>query len=148
MSEYPVWWDKTLTVYNRYQDPQTSVVRWYKHTVDNCFWRDISEKINVGNTLLETKNIVCRIPEQDNFLEKYQWVDVPNDEMDQYLTLGVGDIIVRGKVSDEINEYTNGSRSSDLLAKYKELQGCLTVQETNLAVGPGRNNPHYYVRGF
>ena len=83
----------------------------------------------------------------DNFLEKFQWVQIPNDHMNEYFTLGAGDLIVKGEVEDEINEYQVGSRSNDLLNKYKQLQGCMSIEETSINVGPGRCNEHYLVRG-
>lgn len=147
MNNYPVWWETTVTVYNRYEDPITNVIRWYRHTINNCFWKNISEKINVGNTVLETNNIICRIPQQPNFVEKHNWVEISNDQMENYFTLGEGDIIVKGEIDEEINEYSSGSRATDFIAKYK-LRGCLQVQEIDIAIGAGRNNPHYYVRGI
>ena len=148
MNNYPVWWDTTITVYNRYQDTLTQIVTWYRHVVDNCFWKNAGNKVVVGETVLETNNIICRIPKQDNFLEKFNWVMVPNDLMENYFTVGVGDIIVKGNVSDIINEYQSGHRSSDILNKYKALQGCLEVQSVAINTGVGRGNEHYYVSGI
>lgn len=148
MSNYPVWWDTTLTIYNKFEDAQTQVVTWYRNVVENCFWKYVGDKIVVNQTVLETNNIICRIPEDDKFLEKYKWVQLPNDEMEQYFTLGPGDIIIKGEVADVVNEYLSGHRSSDLVAKYKNLQGCMEVQQIAINVGVGRNEPHYYVKGI
>lgn len=148
MSNYPVWWETTITIYNRYEDPLTQLVTWYRTTVNNCFWKYIGEKVVIGETVLETNSIICRIPRDDKFLEKYQWDALPNDEMGDYFTLGQGDIIVQGEVDDIINEYVSGHRSTDLLAKYKALQGCMEVQKVTINVGAGRCNEHYHVRGI
>lgn len=148
MSDYPIWWDTTLTVYNKFEDPQTQVISWYRTVIDNCFWKYTGDKINIGETVLETNNIICRIPENDLFIEKYEWVQLPNDKMSQYFTLGAGDIIIKGEVDDVVNEYSSGHRSSDLVAKYKNLQGCMEVQQITLNIGVGRNNPHYFVKGI
>ena len=148
MSDYPIWWDTTLTVYNKFEDPQTQVISWYRTVIDNCFWKYTGDKINIGETVLETNNIICRIPENDLFVEKYKWIQLPNDEMSQYFTLGAGDIIIKGEVDDVVNEYSSGHRSSDLVAKYKNLQGCMEVQQITLNTGVGRNNPHYFVKGI
>ena len=148
MSNYPQWWNQQITIYNKYEDPQTHVVSWFKFTVDNCFWKYTGDKISIGETVLETNNIICRIPENDKFLEKYQWVQKPNDQMGNYFTLGPGDIIIKGNVSDIVDEYTSGQRSTDLIAKYKALQGCMEIEEVAINVGGGRNQPHYYVKGI
>lgn len=144
---YPQWWDTTLTIYNRYEDKMTQVVTWFRHTVENCFWKYTGNTVNIGQTILATKDIICRIPEQEDFLERYQWEQLPNDEMSDYFTISPEDIIVKGNVDDGIDEYTKGYRSTDLLEKYKRLQGCMQVEEVALNVGGGRNEPHYYVKG-
>ncbi len=144
---YPQWWDTTLTIYNRYEDKMTQVVTWFRHTVENCFWKYTGNTVNIGQTILATKDIICRIPEQEDFLERYQWEQLPNDEMSDYFTISPEDIIVKGDVDDVIDEYTKGHRSTDLLEKYKRLQGCMQVEEVALNVRGGRNEPHYYVKG-
>lgn len=147
MSNYPVWWETTVTIYNRYEDPLTQLVTWYKTTIPNCFWKYVGDKITIGKTVLETNNIICRIPKNDNFLEKYEWDALPNDMMANYFTLGQGDIIIRGEVDDIVNEYVPNKHSTDLLVKYKALQGCMEVQEIAINVGAGRCNEHYFVKG-
>lgn len=147
MNHYPSWWCDTITVYNRYMDPITHEAIWHRHIVTDCFWKYVGEKVHVGNTILETKDIICRIPKRDDFMEKYLWQDLPNEKMDNYFTLGENDIIVKGEVSDTIDEYTQGHRSSDLVSKYKALQGCMTINRVAINVDGGRGNEHYYVRG-
>lgn len=148
MNNYPSWWNTTITIYNRYEDPQTQLVRWYKHVVEKCFWKYSGDKVTVNNVVLDTNNIICRIRVDKQFLEKHQWVLVPNDEMSNYFTLSQGDIIVKGEVDDEIDEYQSGKRSSDLKKKYKSLQGCMEIQEWSNNTGGGRGNEHYYARGI
>lgn len=148
MNNYPSWWNTTITVYNKYTDPQTQLVRWYRHKIDGAFWKYSGNKVVVGSTVLETKDIICRIRKDDAFKEKHEWINIPNDEMSQYFTLAQGDIIVKGEVDDEINEYTSGTRSTDLKKKYKSLQGCLEIQEWANNTDGGRGNEHYYVKGI
>lgn len=148
MNNYPSWWDTTVTIYNRYEDPQTNIVSWFRTVVHNAFWKYSGNKITVGNTVLETKDIICRLRKDDAFLEKHQWLALPNDKMSEYFTLAEGDIIVKGEVSDTIDEYVSGKRSSDLKKKYKALQGCLEIQVWANNTGGGRGNEHYYVKGI
>ena len=110
-NHYPNWWDTTITIYNRYEDPQTQYV------LKDCFWKYSGNKITIDKVVLDTNSIICRIRVNENFLEKYEWINVPNDEMHKYFTLGQGDIIVKGEVEDEIDEYHSGKRSSDLKKK-------------------------------
>jgi len=147
MSNYPIWWENTLTVYNKYEDKLTNLVTWHRTVLTGCFWKYVGEKLSVGTTVIETNNTVCRIPENPKYLPKYQWEQLPNFEMSEYFTFGVGDIIVLGEVEDEINEYVSGSRSTDFVAKYKSLQGCIQIKTLSVDVGAGRCNPHYKVTG-
>ena len=147
MNNYPTWWNTTITVYNKFTDPQTKVVKWYKTVVTGAFWKYIHEKVTIGQTTLETNSIICRIRKDERFLEKYEWLQKPNDEMQNFFTLGKGDIIIKGEVDDEINEYQQGKRSTDLIAKYKELQGCMSIEECANNTGGGRGQEHYVARG-
>lgn len=148
MNDYPVWWDTTLTIYNKFEDAQTHVVRWYRTKVDGAFWKYVGDKVTVGKTVLETNNTICRIRKDSRFLPKHEWITKPNDKMNNFFTLGIGDIIVKGEVEDEIDEYVSGHRATDIEKKYKNLQGCIRVEEIAINTGPGRCNEHYYVKGI
>lgn len=142
---YPSWWNTTITLYNKYEDPQTHVIRWFKHTIDGCFWHYTGNKVKINNVSLDTSDTLCRIREDDRFISKHQWEQLPNDQMGEFFTLGRGDIIIKGDVDDEINEYATGHRSTDLLSKYSKYQECIEVGTIAINTGGGRNNPHYRV---
>lgn len=145
---YPEWWDTTITIYNKFEDPQTHIVLWYRTVVHDAFWQYVGEKITVGRTVIETDTTICRIKKDNKFLEHHEWIRVPNDKMSDYFTLGIGDIIVKGEVDDTIDEYgTNGIRSTALLSKYKKLQGCIKVEQVAINVGRGRGLEHYKAEG-
>ena len=148
MSNYPEWWDTTVTVYNKYEDSLTHVITWYRTELEGNFWKYVRDKLTVGETVLESEKTICRIRENPNFLEKHEWVALANDKMSDYFTLGVGDIIVKGKVTEEIDEYASGHRSSDFIAKYKALQGCMEIESVSVNVGRGRGLPHYLASGL
>lgn len=143
----PFWWDTALTIYNKYEDPQTHIIKWFRHVVTGCFWKYIGDKITINDVSIETNSTICRIPKQDNYIPKYQWVNLPNDEMGNYFTIGLQDLVIFGEVSDEIDDYTAGKRATDIVAKYEPLRGSIEVQEVIDNSGQGRNNPHYYVKG-
>ena len=146
MNYYPIWWDTTITIYNKYEDSQTGIITWYKTTLDKCFWQNNFQRLKMGDVEVETDSIICRIPENSKFLEKHQWVNIPNDKMTNYFTLAQGDIIIKGNITDEIDEYSSGKRSSDIVEKYK-WQGCMIVDRVAIDTGTGRGLPHYHVQG-
>ena len=148
MSKYPDWWDQTITLYNRYEDTSTRIISWQRTVLTGCFWKFAGEKVAIGSTVLEADTIVCRIPKNPLFVEKFEWNNMTAEERAKYFTVGTGDIIVRGEVFDEVNEYISGSRSTDLMTKYRDLQGCMKVDKCTIAVGTGRGMEHYHVRGY
>ncbi len=146
---YPQWWNTTITIYNQYIDPVTDIVSWYRTVVPDCFWDYSGERVLINDVELNTSSVICRIPEDEKYLSKYLWEQKPNDEMSNYFTVGRDDIIIPGEVDDTIDEYDRGTgiKSTDLLAKYSKLQGCMKVNTIVENVGGGRNNPHYHVLG-
>ena len=141
------WWNTTITIFNKYEDTQTRIITWYKTVVKNCFWKVSGNIVYLNDSKLDTDTLTVRIPKDDRFLDKYLWIDIPSTEKAQHFTLSTGDIIVKGTVQDEINEYTSGHRSSDFLQKYKDLQGCMIVNTFSDYSGIGRGQPHYLVYG-
>ena len=144
MNNYPEWWNQTITVYNKYSDASGRIT-WYRHILRNCFWKDTDTMLVNGETIIQTNVTLCRVPVNKNFREKYVWDGLTS--RGNYFTFGTGDIIVKGIAEDVVNEYEAGKRSSDLLTKYKNLQGCFVVEKCSVNTGNGRGNEHYYVRG-
>ena len=144
MSDYPIWWDTSITIYNRYEDSD-HVVTWYKTVIENCFWKEVGANLMIGDTSIDSDSIICRIPKDDRYLPKHEW-DSLEDKSGKF-TIGKEDIIVRGEVDDNVNEYEVGHRSNDLLDKYKDLQGCLIIDKMTIDIGVGRNNEHYKIIG-
>ena len=144
MNKYPTWWNQTITVYNKFEDANRKIY-WYSTVLENCFWKYEHEKVIVGETALVTDSTKCRIPKNENFIEKYLWNEL--EDKSTKFTVGPGDIIILGEATDEVNEYVAGHRSTDLLNKYKKLQGAILVEEVTINVGGGRHNEHYHIRG-
>ena len=55
-SIYPIWWDTTVTVYNKFVDSNTQVVTWYRTVIEKCFWSLQGTKISVGEVVLDSKS--------------------------------------------------------------------------------------------
>lgn len=137
-------WDKTITLYNRYEDEQTGIIKWYRHKLGKCFYKRTNNKVRVGDVQLQSDDTIIRIPAQSGYLPPFAWNDLPNDRKGNQMTLQSGDLIFLGNVSEEIDEYTSGKRSSDLITKYKAL-GSVFVSSVNINdFMPGA---HYLVKG-
>lgn len=147
MNTYASWWDDTITLYNKFIEPGTKRVTWYRHVITGCFYKHTVEKITVGKTTIDSNQTICRIRVSDNFIDKKSWMKLPSEEKAERFTLSVGDIIVADETDFEIDEYAQGKRSSDLINENKEWPGCFTAEVVNINVGGGRGNEHYHVRG-
>lgn len=144
---YPIWWDTTLTVYNQYKDAVTKLITWHRTVLTGCFWKYTGNKVTIADVELQTNTTICRIPMNSKFLERYVWEALPNDQKGNFFTLSPSDIIVKGEVTEEIDETVSGHRSTDFIVKYKKLQGCIEIQSWADNTGTGRNDKHYYVVG-
>ena len=153
VSNFPfAWWDKTITIYNKLVDPTTQRVSWYRTVVKNCFWKCVNNTYIIGRAgvsstgiQLDTKDIVCRIPQDKRFVEKREWKALA-DKSNRF-TLANGDIIVLGEVDDVIDEYVSGKHSTDLITKYKEFDACLQIETYVNNVQTGVGLAHYRIVG-
>ena len=149
MSDYPSWWDYSITIYNQFTDETTEVVTWQKTIIPSqCFWKHVTQEIVVNNTIVEHDTVICRFPEQPNFLSPYVWVTSDAEARAGKFTLQPKDIVVYGECDEEIDEYSRGHRSTDLLEKYRKIQGCLEITSVSINTMSGMILPHYNVRGY
>ncbi len=138
-----MFWNKTITLYNRFEDEKTGLITWHRHKIEHCFFKNTKSGANIGNVQRFSSESIVRIPEQHNYLPPFEWLKLADSKRPECMTLQVDDIIVPADVSDEIDEYSQGTRSSDLLAKYKSL-GALRIKSVNInTVAPGA---HYFIR--
>lgn len=137
-----MYWDKTITLFNRTEDNITGVVAWYKHVITNCFVKRTNTWVRVGSEKIQTDTNIVRIPYQINYLPPSQWI--ASNDKGNYITLKPDDIIIIGEVDDTINEYVSGQRSNDIIAKYK-LDGVIKIKSVN--ENTFLPNKHYLVMG-
>ena len=145
MNDYPVWWDTTVTIYNKYVNPLTKVASWFRHVVDGCFLSNTTNITITDGVQVQSNDVVCRIRQNDLYKPKREWESLPNDKMGDYFTIGKDDILIKGAVNDVLDETLKGHRGNDLISKYKE--DCIVVKKCSDNTGAGRCLPHYFVTG-
>jgi hypothetical protein len=149
MSNYPAWWDKTLTIYNKRIDATTRKITWHRTVVTNCFWKYVNEiyanQYTTVRVAYPTKSVIVRIPEDERFLKTGAYAHA--DDVTGKFTLAEGDIIILGEVDDELDEYTQGKRKSDIITKYKDTGECIEIKSHTDDVGTALALPHYHVLG-
>lgn len=143
MNNYPVWWNTTVTLYNKYES-STGEITWYRTVLTGCFWKYETNYTRIDNATQMTKVLLCRVRKSADFLEDYEWADL-SDKSGNF-TFNEGDILIAGDIEETIDEYTSGKRSADLLKKYKNR--CAEITEYRNNTGAGRVNEHYLVRGL
>ena len=137
-------WNKTITIYNKHEDKQTGLIKWYRHILSDCFFKTTNNRINVGSVSISSDDTIVRIPAQECYIPPFDWNNLRDDIKQYYFTINKGDLIFLGEVSEDIDEYTPGKRSSDLIEKYN-LLGSIAVNSINVNdFGP---LAHYFVRG-
>jgi hypothetical protein len=139
-----MFWNKTITLYNKYEDEQTGLIRWYRKVIENCFVKTTNNKVTVGNVLLQSDENIVRVGVQSNYLAPYKWRNLPNDQKTEYITLQNGDLIFFGEIAEDIDELTPGKRSTDIVDKYSAV-GSMVINAININdFVPGA---HYFIRG-
>ncbi len=137
---YPAWWNQDITLYNRYEG-KDGAVKWYKSIVSGCFVKNIrSYIVSSGKGDAGSQNII-RIRKSDKYIPPEEWSETQYCE--HSFTLKGGDIVVIGNVSDNIDEYQKGNRSSDILQKYSTR--CFVVG--SVSVNDFGSLAHYMISG-
>ena len=147
MSYYPPTFNQSITLFSQHKhlnsETNKTVTVWKKTILKNCFWgTEIAKNLN-GNVLVQQNSFILRIPQSDKYLMPLEWSEREYDKLHEYFSLSAGDVIVRGIVSDEINDI-QGSRVSDFLEKYKENAFTVKTITENTAIPYA---PHYKVTG-
>lgn len=141
MSNFP-WWDSTITIFNKVE--VNDVVTWYSHIKTGCFWKNTLQITDATDMVANSDSVMLRVPADADYVAKLQFDALANKS--GHYTFAPGDIIILGEVSDTIDEYTNGKRSTDLLAKYA-LSGKMVVLSFTDESSSHRLKPHYLIRG-
>lgn len=137
------YWNDSITVYNKNEGLDGTIV-WYRHLLNKCFVKKTNIKLYSNGSIIQSDDNIIRIPIQSNYKTPFEWNTLADIQKSEALTLQMGDIIILGNVDDIINEYENGQRSSDLIAKYKTL-GSIFISMVN--ENTKLPNKYYYVRG-
>jgi len=146
MNKFPKWWNSTVTIYNRYEDPKTQKITWYRTVVTGCFWDSGIADVHLMSNYVITRadSPLCRIPKQNIYVNAYKWKQLSDEQRNNLFTLQMGDVIVNAEIDDVIDEYNKGKRLSDLIEKYKDL-GVLKITGVADNSDETRNLPHYLV---
>lgn len=142
----PRTWGQEITIYNKYTDPD-GIIHWFRTSeIEHTFWGATKEKSEVTDATRKSSRIVCRIPENERFLDSVDWNNLPFDEKPYKFTLDLDTIIVRGFVLDELDERQNtGIRPSTLREKYRD--DMIEVLYFSNNTRDNRGLPHYSVKG-
>lgn len=106
-----------ITVYNKYIDATTRSEKYQRTVVLSVAWenRKGSNALAMGSVIAANQaNIYIPLSERVDYLDPIEWLAAKTGKW----TLQVGDVIVRGTVTDEIS---SSFTISDLKAKYNNV---------------------------
>lgn len=130
----------TITIYNSYKYTNASgkkITSWSRQVIPNCF-RTTSQEVGVnGSILVGDAKTSVKIPMFWEYLEPYDWSNLPNDDADHYFTVDDGDLIILREVFDEVDEL---SVIETIEAKYGSL--AFRVGSVNHNYGTNYPLPH------
>lgn len=138
-TQYPRWWNTSLTVFNRVFDPDTKATTWQKTILQNCFYLQNSGLARSGVEIRANDNYVVRIPANEAYIPQAEWETMQSGQEGRF-TLAPGDLIFKGEILDEIE---SGSGNS-LLEQYKP--DCFKIQSVYDGTGYGVLG-HYMAEG-
>lgn len=119
------YWNTTLTLYSK-SIGADSRVEWESAVITDCFWRRRALRERNSGAEFALNGFVCRIPGDG-------------------VNVNIGDILVSGHITEQIDEYTAGMRSADLIQRYKGR--CMTVSAVHYNAGPIMGMKHLYAEG-
>lgn len=138
-TQYPRWWNTSLTVFNRVFNADTKATMWQKTVLQNCFYLQNSGLVQSGAEIRANDSYVVRIPASEAYIPQAEWETMQSGR-EGCFTLAPGDLIFKGEIPDEIE---SGSGNS-LLERYKP--DCFKIQSVYDGTGYGVLG-HYMAEG-
>lgn len=143
----PHWWNDKITLYNAYTDTSTgqAIIKWNKTQLDNCFYGRAEKQSISGLTLVSNDRIIARIPFSKNYRSPTNEIgigfySIPNDQIKNYFTLNVDDIIVNGWIDDNIPDRNSGAFiTNNPLYRGRHFRVMSASDNTKL-----KNTAHYF----
>lgn len=127
-----------MTIYNKYLDPITLTDKWQKHIIHEVYF-DGGRSVKLLNGLVNNNTCRVYIPANANYLTDYLSPLDFQDTPSCHWTIQVGDIIVKGTVSDNID------RMSDLSKKYSDVYTISYFKDNRVG---SANMWHFEIGGF
>lgn len=131
---------QVFTIINQIPESSTlsTKVRWIKHRIENCGKRDGISNGSNGTMAYKANTWTAYLYKWQDYKAPH-WLDggyysLSDAEKEQFFTVGVGDLIIFGDISDEtpasLSEFNN------LKKKYADLGGIVTSAEAYINFKP------------
>ncbi len=134
----------TITIYNKYQYKDSTgrfMTKWIRRVIRGCSRADSGGYVQVGTTKITSDSMVVIMPLFAEFLEAFDWNNLPNEELQSKFTANEGDLIVLRDVSDEVDP--DLETIDDIADKYGSL--AFKIAKVSLNYGVGYPLPHIEV---
>lgn len=132
----PFFWDKTVTVYTKHTDGNTT--KWYKYVVERCFYKANRADMFKDKELYASNVKMARIPQISPFLAYRHWAELPEEDKKRTFCIAPESVVCLGEVTTELAD----NASANELVKTVECFRVKTLKE-NSEINP----KHFYVSG-
>lgn len=134
----------TVTIWNRWRNPDTSKDEWYRHVINRCTWdvKIVRALVGDGAAIASTYNV--RIEENASYRDRRAWEDLNADGKVEFFTLSPGDLAALGNADFEITGMKPYTESD---AKKKFAPDIFTIRAVKDNAKPYMMGRHYRIEG-
>lgn len=134
----------TVTIWNRYRDPNTKKDSWYRHVVQNCSWEsEIISGVN-GTGAVTGSAYTVQIDQNPNYRDKRTWDALDATGKVLYFTLTPGELIALGDVAFTIDGIAGHTESDAKIALTPDI---FTIKVVGDETESYKRAPHYEIAG-
>lgn len=117
--------------------------RWFRTVLQGCFYKAQIGRTESGKELGMSNVYTVRIPENIKYLPAVQWKNLSEEELEEFFTVEVDDIVIYGMSEDEISGMP-GNTAAEVLRRNKPGAFRVTAFSDNTKFAASR---HYRLGG-
>ena len=140
-------YNQTITLYNCLRaadNPDEKKDIWYRKVLERCFYKSaIGRSEYASRDPKMVSDYTVRIIESDRYKPYHEWINLPEEQREQYFTCSIKDIVVKGTCEEEITSISPNT-AAELLSRYKPDAFVVTAFSDNTSHMKAK---HYRIGG-
>lgn len=131
----------TITIWNKWRNPETNKDQWFRHVIHNCVWEHKTVRAVSGQTASVASTFSVLISENPRFRSQNDWAA---GNKASFFTLQAGDLVALNKQTLEITGIAPSTESAIRQSLSPEV---FTIRAFNNNTASYKLGKHYYVEG-